>query len=179
MKLVEFFWTAAQVSLCWALSELSFVSTFRWCIQKIASSGVLLYVVEMDFYGDIAFFGNFMVVWECLWSNTYPERGEAPIGFVPVLAGGETFRTLSNTFVSFNFLFSSHNNKHYCSISPCLTTLLRRQRLVDYHIITDNDEVVLTPLYKGNIYQAPSADATASLAMAAPPFFLVILVGKG
>jgi len=29
------------------------------------------------FYGDIAIFGKF----ECLWSNTYPERGEAPIGF--------------------------------------------------------------------------------------------------
>ena len=64
MKLVEFL-TDAQVSLCWAFSELSSISTFRWHVQKMPSSGVLLYVVEMDFYdGDIciAFFGKFMVV---------------------------------------------------------------------------------------------------------------------
>jgi hypothetical protein len=134
----------------------------QWCIAVCGGNGFLWgHSLFWKFHGCVRMFV----------ANTYPERGEAPIGFVPVLAGGETFRTLSNTFVSFNFLFSSHNNKHYCSISPCLTTLLRRQRLVDYHIITDNDEVVLTPLYKGNIYQAPSADATASLAMAAPPFF--------
>ena len=87
MKLVEFF-NCCQVSLCCEFSELSSVSTFWWHVQKIHSSGVLLYVVEMDFYGDIAFYGKFMVVWERLWSNTYPERGEAPIGFVPVPAVG-------------------------------------------------------------------------------------------
>jgi hypothetical protein len=31
-------------------------------MQKIHSSGVLLYVVALNFYGDKAFFGKFMVV---------------------------------------------------------------------------------------------------------------------
>jgi len=30
-------------------------------MQKMPSSGVLLYVVEMDFYGVIAFFGKFKI----------------------------------------------------------------------------------------------------------------------
>ena len=56
--------------------------------RKIYSSWVLLllYVVDMDFFGDIAFFGKFMVVKVRLW-NTYPERAEAPISFVPVPGG--------------------------------------------------------------------------------------------
>jgi hypothetical protein len=57
-------------------------------MQKIHSSGVLLYVVALNFYGDKAFFGKFMVVRVRLWSNTNPDRGEAPIGQNPVWAGG-------------------------------------------------------------------------------------------
>jgi hypothetical protein len=53
------------------------------------SSGVLLYVVALNFYGGKAFFGKFMVVRVRLWSNTNQERGEAPIGQIPVWAGGE------------------------------------------------------------------------------------------
>ena len=57
-------------------------------MQKIHSSGVLLYVVALNFYGNKAFFGKFMVVRVRLWSNTNPERGEAPIGQNLVWAGG-------------------------------------------------------------------------------------------
>jgi len=57
-------------------------------VQKIHSSGVLLYVVALNFYGGKAFFGKFMVVRVRLWSNTNPERGEAPIGQNLVWAGG-------------------------------------------------------------------------------------------
>mgnify|MGYP006165656407 CR=1 FL=1 len=57
-------------------------------MQKIPSSGVLLYVVALNFYGGKAFFGKFMVVRVRLWSNTNPERGEAPIGQIPVWADG-------------------------------------------------------------------------------------------
>jgi hypothetical protein len=39
-------------------------------VQKIPSSGVLLYVVALNFYGGKAFFGKFMVVRVRLWSNT-------------------------------------------------------------------------------------------------------------
>jgi hypothetical protein len=55
-------------------------------VQKIPSSGVLLYVVALNFYGGKAFFGKFMVVRVRLWSNTNLERGEAPIGQIPVWA---------------------------------------------------------------------------------------------
>jgi hypothetical protein len=41
-------------------------------------------VVALNFYGDKAFFGKFMVVRVRLWSNTNLERGEAPIGQIPV-----------------------------------------------------------------------------------------------
>jgi hypothetical protein len=58
-------------------------------VQKIPSSGVLLNVVALNFYGGKAFFGKFMVVRVRLWSNTNLERGEAPIGQIPVWAGGE------------------------------------------------------------------------------------------
>jgi hypothetical protein len=50
----------------------------------------------LNFYGDKAFFGKFMVVRVRLWSNTNLERGEAPIGQIPVWADGE-----SKTFCSF------------------------------------------------------------------------------
>jgi hypothetical protein len=53
-------------------------------VQKIPSSGVLLYVVALNFYGDKAFFGKFMVVRVRLWPNINPERGEAPIGQIPI-----------------------------------------------------------------------------------------------
>jgi hypothetical protein len=56
-------------------------------VQKIHSSGVLLYVVALNFYGDKAFFGKFVRV--RLWSNTNLERGEAPIGQIPVWADGD------------------------------------------------------------------------------------------
>jgi hypothetical protein len=57
-------------------------------VQKIHSSGVLLYVVALNFYGYKAFFGKFMVVRVRLWSNTNLVRGEAPIGQIPVWADG-------------------------------------------------------------------------------------------
>ena len=56
-------------------------------MQKIHSSGVLLYVVALNFYGDKAFFVRVR-----LWSNTNLERGEAPIGQIPVWADGEILK---------------------------------------------------------------------------------------
>jgi hypothetical protein len=58
--------------LIFGFLELSSVSTFQWHLQKIYSSWVLLYVVDMDFFGDIAFFGKFMV------TPTQKERRGSP-----------------------------------------------------------------------------------------------------
>jgi hypothetical protein len=71
-------------------------------VQKIASSGVLLYVVALNFYGDKAFFGKFVRV--RLWSNTNQERGEAPIGQIPVWVDGGQKKK------------ESHPPTNYCTI---------------------------------------------------------------
>ena len=58
MKLVEFFYCYKSyfAGHFWRITLL--VPTFRWCVQKMPSSGVLLYVVEMVSMGTRPFFSG-------------------------------------------------------------------------------------------------------------------------